>query len=104
MPSTRNQKAREKRARQFDVISDVENRDVMLGTYSKNELAEQENNGEIDLDLESGRRQQCTSCTDDDFRSLLNINLSGNSEITAETNRLINLEISSQNLKKINRT
>ena len=52
-------------------MSDVENLDVMLGTYSRNELAEQENNSELDLDLESGRQQQGTSRTDNNFRSLL---------------------------------
>ena len=71
MPSTRKQKAREKRARQSDVLSDGENLDVMLGTYSRNELAEQENKSEIDLDLESGRQQKGTSRTDNSFsRSL----------------------------------
>ena len=93
MPSTRKQKVREKRAKQSGVMSDVENLDVMLGTYSRNELAGQENNSEIDLDFESDRRQQ--SRTDHNFMSLLNTNLSENSEITTETNRLVNSEISS---------
>ena len=101
MPSTRKQKAREKRARQSDEMSDVENLDVMLGNYSRNELAEQENNSEIDLDLESGRQQQSTSRTDNNFRSLLNTNLSENSEITTETNGMIIAEISSQMSRKL---
>ena len=33
MPSTRKQKAKEKRSRQSDVMSDIENLDVMLGNY-----------------------------------------------------------------------
>ena len=37
MPSTRKQKAREKRSRQPDVMSDIENLDVMLGNYQENE-------------------------------------------------------------------
>ena len=35
MPSTRKQKAREKRSRQSDVMSDIENMDVMLGNYQE---------------------------------------------------------------------
>ena len=77
-------------------MSDVEILDVRLGTHSRNERAEQENKSEKHLDLEPGRHQQSTSRTDDNFRSLLNTNLSGNSDFTAETNRMINSEISSQ--------
>ena len=33
MPSTRKQKAKEKRSRQSDVMSDIVNLDVMLGSY-----------------------------------------------------------------------
>ena len=36
MPSTRKQKAKERRSRQLDIMSDVENADVMLGNYSGN--------------------------------------------------------------------
>ena len=35
MPSARKQKAREKGSRQSDVMSDIENLDVMLGTFQK---------------------------------------------------------------------
>ena len=42
MPSTRKQNAREERARQSDVMSEVEKLDVMLGTYTRIELDEQE--------------------------------------------------------------
>ena len=101
MPSTRKRRAREKRARQSDVMSDVENLDIMLGTYSRKEVAELENNSEAGLDLEPGRRQQSTSGTIDNFRSLLNTNLSENSEITTATNRIINSEISSQISRKL---
>ena len=38
MPSTRKKKAKEKRSRQSDVISHLENVDVMLGAYSWNEI------------------------------------------------------------------
>ena len=50
MPSTRKQKAREKRARQSDVMSDVENLDVRLGIYTRNELGEQGDNSEKEME------------------------------------------------------
>ena len=46
MPSSREQKAKEKQQRQSDLMSDIENLDVMLGTYSRNELAEERNDSE----------------------------------------------------------
>ena len=101
MPSTRKEKAKETQSRQSDVMSDMVNLDVVSGTYSRNELVEERNDSETDLDLESGRRQQSTSHTETNFRSLLNTNISENSEITAETNRLINSETSSQMSKKL---
>ena len=82
-------------------MSDMVNLDVVSGTYSRNELVEERIDSEADLDLESGRRQQSTSHTETNFRSLLNTNISENSEITAETNRLINSETSSQMSKKL---
>ena len=96
MPSTRKQKAKEKRSRQSDVMCDIENLDVMLGAYSRNDLVEGENNTETEVDLESGRLQRSEGHTENNFRSLLNTNPSENSEITVETNRLINSKISSQ--------
>ena len=36
MPSTRKQKAKERRSRQLDIMSDVDNVDVLLGSYSRN--------------------------------------------------------------------
>ena len=35
MPSTRKQRAREKRSRQSDVMCDIDNLDVMLGSYQR---------------------------------------------------------------------
>ena len=37
MPSTRKQKAKERRSRQLDMLSDVENVDIMLESYSRDE-------------------------------------------------------------------
>ena len=51
MPSTRKQKAKEKRSRQSDVTSDLKNVDIMLGNYSRNELDSQLGEKETELDL-----------------------------------------------------
>ena len=80
MPSTRKQKAKEKRSKHSDVMSDIENLEVML---------------------ESRRRQQELDQNEPNYRSFLNTNLSENSEITVETSRMINSEISSQMSSKI---
>ena len=96
MPSTRKQKAREKRARQSDVISDVENRDVMLETYTRNELDERQNKSELEMDLGSWRRQENTDLIGENIRSSPNANMSVKSESTAETSRGFNSEISTE--------
>ena len=38
MPSTRKQRAKERRSRQVDLISDTENLDIMLVSYSSNDI------------------------------------------------------------------
>ena len=43
MPSTRMQKAKDKRSRQSDVKSDIENLDVMLASYPDSEVGDQDN-------------------------------------------------------------
>ena len=51
MPSTRKQKAREKRSRQSDVMSDIENLDVLLGNYQESDQVRDENFSDADFDL-----------------------------------------------------
>ena len=101
MPSTRKQKAKERRSRQLDIMSDVENADVMLGNYSGN--IEQNNISDDEMNLVSGssRPERNSHATGEDFRSLLT-NSRENSEITIETTRLINDEISAQMSRKFN--
>ena len=89
MPSTRRQKTREKRSRQLDIMSDVENVDVMLGSYSGNIEGIDHSENEMNLDSESGRPQRNSNATGEDSRSLLT-NSRVNSEITIETTRVIN--------------
>ena len=96
MPSTRKQKAREKRARQSHVMSHVENLDVMIGTYTRNELDERENNSELEMDLGSGRRRENTNLVGENIRSSLNANMIVNSEITDVSSRAFNSENSPQ--------
>ena len=101
MPSTRKQKAKEKRSRHSDVMSDIENLDVVLGNYTNSEIRDQEAVDQIEIDPESRRRQRDSDQNEGNYRSLLNTNLSENREITAETSRMINSEISSQMSRKI---
>ena len=51
MPSTRKQKAREKRSRQSDVMSDIENLDVLLGNYQESDQVRDETFSDADFDL-----------------------------------------------------
>ena len=101
MPSTRKQKAKAKRLRHSDVMSDIENLGVMLGNYTNSEIRGQEAVDQIEIDPESRGRQQDLYQNEPNYRSLLNTNLSENSEITVETSRMINSEISSQMSRKI---
>ena len=55
MPSTRKQKAKERRSRQLDIMSDVEIVDVMLGNYSTINQDDDRSETEINLDSESSR-------------------------------------------------
>ena len=103
MPSTRKQKAKEKRSRQSDGMSDIENLDVMLGNYANSDIRDRDIVDQIEIDPESSRRQQGIDQEESNYRSLLNTNLSENSEITVETSRAISSEISSQMFEKIGR-
>ena len=100
MPSTRKQKAEEKRSRQSDVISDLENMDIMLRFYSKNDLHCQSEEKETEGDLESNRLQSAnpTIC---DFRSLVNTNSRKNIEIFIETAKMIYNEITTEVTRKL---
>ena len=58
MPSTRKQKAREKRYRQSDVMSDIEIQYVMLGNFHENDQVSDENISEAEFDSQSKRQQR----------------------------------------------
>ena len=102
MPSTRKQKAKERRSRQLDILSDVENVDIMLGRYSRDEEENMASENEVNLDSGSSRPQQNSNVIGEDFRSLLNTNSRENSEITVETTRMISEETSNQMSRKLN--
>ena len=101
MPSTRKQKTKEKRSKHSGVMSDFSNLDLMLGNYPNSEFRGQDAIDQIENDPESRGRQQDLDQNEPNYRSLLNSNLSKNSEITVETSRMINSEISSQMSRKI---
>ena len=99
MPSTRKQKAREKRSRQSDVMSDIENLDVMLGSYQRENSESRNEIEENTLDQRSDRREELVR-NENDYQSYLNPNPSENSCLTVETSRAISSEISTQMSKK----
>ena len=99
MPSTRKQKAREKRSRQSDVMSDIENLDVMLGSYQRENNEFRGENNENTLDQRSDEREGQDRNVED-YQTFLNNNPSENSCLTIETSRFISSEISSQMSRK----
>ena len=100
MPSTRKQKAKEKRSRQSDVMSDLENMNVMLGNYSWNR-SDEEFNENIEMDSMSNgtRTDMVRNC--EDFRTILSSDDRIRSEIPVETTRYIADEISQQMSRKL---
>ena len=84
------------------MMSDVENVDIMIGSYSGDEDRNERSGSEVNLDLGSNRPQQSSNLVGEDFRSLLNTNSRENSEMTVETNRMISEEISNQMSRKFN--
>ena len=93
MPSSRKQRAKKKRSSQSDGISDMTNMDVMLGDYSRNEL-------DSNLEDRKDRPRQDVIQNSKDFRSLPNTNSRENSEITVESARLINSEVTNHVSRK----
>ena len=95
MPSTRKQKAREKRPRQSDVMSDLEKMNVMLGNYPENQSdVDLNENVEVDSRSNGTRTDMVRNC--EDFRTLLTSEDRNRCETSTETNRLISEEISYQ--------
>ena len=92
MPSTRKQKAKERRSRQLDMLSDVENVVITLGSYTRDDEENNISENEVNLDSGSSRPHQHSNVIGEDFRSLLNTNSRKNSEITIETTKIINEE------------
>ena len=76
-------------------MSELGNMDVMLGSYSRGELDDHQNEDEMEVDTESNRLQRYTIPIIEDFISLLNSNSRENSDITAVTIRIINEQITS---------
>ena len=102
MPSTRKQKVKERCSRQLDMMSDVENVDIMLGSFSRDDEENAISENGVNLDSGSNRPHQSSNVIGEDFRSLLNTNSRENSEISIETTRMINEEISNQISRKLN--
>ena len=65
----------------------------MLGSFSRNELESNSEDGKIEADLGLDRPRQGVVQNSEDFRSLLNSNSRENSEHTLETVRQVNIEV-----------
>ena len=83
-------------------MSDVDNDDIMLGSYSRDDDRNEQSESELNLDSGSVRPQQSSNLIGEDFRSLLNTNSWENSEMTIETTMMISKEISDQMSRKLN--
>ena len=80
MPSIRKQKGKDKRSRQSDVMSDLENQDVMLEKFPAAGFVNHPDDGEDEVDLVSAGLQKNSNTLVEGFRSLLNSNSIGISE------------------------
>ena len=83
-------------------MSDVENVDITLRSYSRDEDRNNQSEDELNLASGSSRPQQSSNLVGEDFRSLLNTNIRENSEMTSETTRMISGEILNQMSRKLN--
>ena len=83
-------------------MSDVENVDIMLRSYSRGENRNDHSEDELNMDAEASGPQQNSNMAGEDFRSLLNTNFRENIKMTIETTRLINDEIFYQMSRKLN--
>ena len=81
-------------------MSDLENLDVMLGIYQRDNSESPNGNDEGEIDPRSIRREESSNQNENVYRSYLNTNLSENSYLTVETSRAISSEISSQMSRK----
>ena len=68
MPSTRKQRAKERRFRKVDMMSDTEILDIMLGSYSRNELENNSVDRNDEMDHESDRTRHDLVQNSEDFR------------------------------------
>ena len=71
MCSRRKEKAKKRRSRQANQMSDVDNLDVMLGSYARNELESNSEDRNVEVDVESKGPRQDVVQKSEDFRSLL---------------------------------
>ena len=71
MPSNRNQKAKEKRSRLSDFVSELENMNIILGVFTR---CDYEVEVEIGIDPKSDELHGNANPTGEELRSLLNTN------------------------------
>ena len=95
-----NQKAESKGQTNKSIMSDIENLDVMIGSYQRDNCEVQEEYVVNETDLRSNRHDRELNQIDSKFRSYLNNNLE-KSGSTEETNVAFNSEKSSQVFRQL---
>ena len=83
-------------------MSDVENVDIRLGSYSRDDDRNEQSESELNLDLGSNGPQQSSNLIGEEFRSLFNTNSRENSDMTIETTKMLSEEITNQMSRKLN--
>ena len=80
----------------------MENVDIMLGNYSRNDERSGQSDGDMNLVSGFNRPQPNSNLVVEYFRSLLNTNSRETSEATIETTRMISDEMANQVTRKPN--
>ena len=79
----------------------MENLDVMLGNYQRDNSETQNENDEGETASGSIRREERPNQNENDYRSYLNTNLSENTCLAVKTSKTVTSEISSQMSRKL---
>ena len=107
MPSTRRQKVKSRRARELDILSDIENMDVLIGNSDANSIERELRNvydgsAEANRDLESNERNtQASSSHVNEFRNIHDVNM-GSENLDRDHMETLSSELNDRISREIN--
>ena len=101
MPPSRKQKVEERQSRQIDIMSVMENVDMLLGSSSIDDERNDQSEDEANLKSGSNRPKQTSKSVGEDFRSLLNTNSRENSDMTVETIKIVSDEVTNRVTRRL---